>query len=114
MFCKLGDVVFAGIVHRNADHLQSLVCVLLPQLLEPRHLDLAGLAPSRPEVQKDGFATEIGEVNSLAVKRFQSEVGRQLPADTQRRWRSRCAVGTPESRDQYRCYRYGSYQDYDR
>src|SRR5437867_2937621 len=60
-------------------NLQSLVCVLLLQLLEPRHLDFAGLAPGRPEVQKDGFAAEIREANSLAVKRFQSKVGRHCP-----------------------------------
>src|SRR5712692_6630226 len=80
---KLGDLVLAGAVHGDANHLKTLRPVLLLQLLKPAHLDLAGLAPGCPEIQKHGLAVEVRKAHSCAVERFQREVGCHLLGEAQ-------------------------------
>src|SRR5439155_12300704 len=46
---KLSDVFWAGIIHSNAHDLQPLWPISILQLSNPRHFDLARLAPRRPE-----------------------------------------------------------------
>src|SRR5208337_5267795 len=59
---ELGDVFSAGIVHGYADDLEALRAVFFLQLDEPRHLDFAGLAICRPEIEQNGLAAEVGEL----------------------------------------------------
>ena len=63
-----------GVIHGNADDLKSLPGELILKLNEPRHLDFAGTAPGRPEVEQDGFATEVREAPGFAVERFEGEI----------------------------------------
>ena len=48
------------------------------QLDKPRHLDLAGTAIGRPEIEQNGFAAKIRELEVLAVERLQYEVRRHI------------------------------------
>src|SRR5262249_40206942 len=78
---KLGDVFLAGVVHGNADNLQPLGSVLLLQFDKPGHLDLAGTAPGRPEVQQDRLSFVAAELNVLALEGFESEIGGGFAGD---------------------------------
>ncbi len=73
---ELGDVFLAGIIHGDADDLQSLRSVLVLQFDEPRHFDFARTAPGGPEIQQHGLTAQVGQAHALAVERFQSEIGR--------------------------------------
>jgi len=48
------------------------------QLDKPGHLDLAGAAIGRPEIEENGFAAQVGEFEVPAVKHGQFEVGSEV------------------------------------
>src|SRR6266478_907466 len=75
---EFGDVFGAGVVHGYADDLESLRAVFFLQLDKPWHLDLAWAAIGRPEVEQNGFAAKVGELEILAVERGQFEVRCQI------------------------------------
>ena len=58
---EFADVFLAGVIHGDADDLQSLRAVLFLQVDEPGHFDFAGAAPGRPEVEQHGLAAKVGE-----------------------------------------------------
>src|SRR5579872_975998 len=74
---EFGDGLFAGIVHSHAQHFQPLRPILLLQFHEPRHLQLAGLAPCGPEIQQHRLAAKIGQAHGLAVQRLQGKIRRR-------------------------------------
>src|SRR5208283_1938066 len=75
---ELSDVFGAGVVHGHADDLKALRAVLLLQLDKPGHLDLARAAIGRPEIEQNGLAAKVGELEVLAIERRQFEVRRQI------------------------------------
>lgn len=75
---KFGDIVGAGIVHGYTDDLESVGAVFLLQLDKPGHLDLAGPAVSRPEIEQNGLAAQVREFDVLAVERGEFKVGREI------------------------------------
>lgn len=66
------------IVHRNSDYFEAAVFVLALEFGEPGNFNHAGAAPGSPEIEQYNFAFVIGEVNQLAVRVFQREIGRVL------------------------------------
>jgi hypothetical protein len=48
------------------------------QFDKPGHLDLAGAAIRRPEIEQNGFAAQVGKLEVLAVKRREFEVRGQI------------------------------------
>src|SRR5579864_8506944 len=50
----------AIVIHRDAQHGKTAVPIHLLELDEPRNLDLAGTAPSGPEIEKYDPTLEIG------------------------------------------------------
>src|SRR5208283_4284046 len=75
---EFGDFFSAGVVIGYADDLEALRAVFLLQLDKPRHLDLAGAAIRRPEIEQNRFAAKVGELEVLAIERLQFEVRRQI------------------------------------
>lgn len=84
------DGLFGCVVFYNADDLETLTFILLVELLEPRHFDLAGGAPGGPEVDEDGLAFEVVEGEFFAVERVEREAGSFFAAEVG--WR-RVVVG---------------------
>jgi len=77
-FGELCDLFIAGIVHGYADDLESLGTVFFLELDKPGHLDFAGSAVSCPEIEKNGLAAKIGELEALAVEGLKIEIGGQV------------------------------------
>jgi hypothetical protein len=69
----------AIVVHRDSEDFEAAVFVLTLKFREPRDLDYAGAAPSGPEIEHHHFAPIVGQMNHLAVRILQSEIGR-VPA----------------------------------
>ena len=61
----------AVLIHGDADYGKTLIFVLLFEGNEPRDLDLAGSAPSGPEVEQNYFALVVFEAHCLAFRIFQ-------------------------------------------
>src|SRR6185437_14173736 len=74
---ELRDLIFAGIIHRDAEDLQALRPVLLLQFHEPRHLQPAWCTPGGPEIQQHRLAPKVGQMHGLAVQRLQGKIGRR-------------------------------------
>ena len=55
------------VVHGETDNLQALVAIFLLQFDEMRRLDTAGLAPTRPKVEKNHFAAIRRQAKILSV-----------------------------------------------
>ena len=75
---EFSDVFGAGVVHGYAHDLEPLRAVFILQLDKPRHLDLAGTAIRRPEIEQHGFAAKVGELEVLAVECRKFEVRGQI------------------------------------
>ncbi len=56
------------VVHRNADHLQSLRCVLPLPRTECRHLNQTRRAPRCPKVQQNNLAVQTLQINSVPIE----------------------------------------------
>ncbi len=67
------------VVHRNSDHFEAAVFVLALEFGEPGNFNHAGAAPGGPEIEQHDLAFVIGEVDQLAVRVFQREIGRVFP-----------------------------------
>ena len=70
------DRLPAIVVHRDAEDFEAAVLVFALELREPGDLDHARAAPRCPEIEQHHFALIVGEVNQLAVRILQSEIGR--------------------------------------
>src|ERR1035437_8749131 len=68
---EFSDIFGAGIVHGYADDREALRAVFFLQLDKPRHLDLAGTAIRGPEIEQNGFAAQVGELELFAIERLQ-------------------------------------------
>src|SRR5208282_1589054 len=75
---EFGDVFGAGVVHGYAHDLESLRAVFFLQFDKPRHFDLAGLAICCPEIEQDGFAAQVGELEVFSVERGEFEIRGQI------------------------------------
>src|SRR6516162_1017125 len=58
-------------VELEADNNESLRAVLIDKSLIARHLLLAGLAPSRPEINEDDLPTELSGRNKMSLQILQ-------------------------------------------
>src|SRR6266545_6959148 len=67
------------VVHADAQHHQAPVLVLAIELLQLRHLFLAGRAPGGPKVQQHRLAAKLLQLHRLAIGLSQLEVGRLFP-----------------------------------
>jgi hypothetical protein len=76
---QLRRIVLVELIGGNADDFQSLACVLVVQLLEPRNLDLARSAPRRPEVDHQRSALVARQRDFVAVQIGQRETGAIFP-----------------------------------
>jgi hypothetical protein len=65
----------------DTEDLEALRSVLLPELLKPGHLELAGATPGSPEVDQDGTALVVAEGNLFTVDGREGEGG-GLPSST--------------------------------
>src|SRR5262249_44732463 len=101
LLSELGNFLRTRIVHSDAEDLQALRAVLFLQIYKPGHLDLAGLAPGRPEVEQDGLAVKIGKFERLSIKRGQREIGGWLVQNLARTGRGRAVAGLLNAEDQH-------------
>ena len=74
------NFVLRSVVGGDAEDFESLVCILLMQIDEPRRFHFAGRAPRGPKIYQHSFAFVVGEVDSLAVERLEFELGGGLAA----------------------------------
>ena len=62
--------------HGDADYGEALRTILLVEVDQPRHLDLARLAPGRPKIQQHGLAFEVGELGGFPIQSLELEIRR--------------------------------------
>src|SRR5580704_4453871 len=68
------DNFLAFFIHGDADNGEAFRAVLFLELDEPGSFDFAGLAPGGPEIQKDDFAAEVGELQFLALEVLKHQI----------------------------------------
>jgi len=68
----------AIVIHRHAEHFEAAIFVLALELGKPGDFGIAGSAPGGPEIEQHDFTVEIGEMDQLAVRVFQSKIGRMF------------------------------------
>ena len=69
----------AFIVHGDADYGEPFSLMLPLKFLEPGNLDLARATPGSPEIEEHDFAAIVREVDELAVRILEGEIGRFVP-----------------------------------
>ena len=74
------DVLCAGFIKRNADHLQALRSVLFLKFDKPGNLHNARRAPCGPEIDQQDFILEVGGMNLGASQVGQFERRSRLAA----------------------------------
>src|SRR5665213_2393028 len=75
------------VIHRDADHLQSLRCVLLLPCAECRHLNQTRRAPRCPEVEQNNFPVQTLQINSVPIEVEAVNLRRVFVNDRARPWR---------------------------
>ena len=78
-------VVAIEIVGGDAQHLEPLRSVLIPQLDQPRRLDLAWAAPCSPEVDQHRLAFVAGQRDLLATQVFECKCRSRFALERRKR-----------------------------
>src|SRR5215471_1134548 len=110
LFCEAGNLILAGVVHRDADHLQSLLTILFLELDKPGRFDLARAAPGGPEVHHNSLTAQRGKTHALAIERFQREIWSGLSVPGSRDMIRRRFPGHVETEVEHR-HRYQGHHD---
>src|SRR5439155_21549792 len=74
----VGEVLLdlrTGLLDVDAQDDETAVAVRLVDLLDVGHLDLAGAAPGRPEVDEDRLPAQVAQLDDFAVERLEREIG---------------------------------------
>jgi len=64
------------VVHRDSQNLETAVFILALEVHKPGDFDSARAAPGGPEIEEHDLALIVGQMDQLAVRVLQSEIGR--------------------------------------